>query len=322
MIMFKVINLDQRTDDWHIHRRSHANASEAGVIMGTPGYDIKTWRQLAEVKMGVRKVSLGFGAIAGIENEPHIKELWEIESDRVGSAHVVTGIGKSSFLSASLDWLEWDPHKNPQVGVGRGSEQEWLAEFKSPAHGARSKLWAAVTECQQLGPNQAHITAQLQHQMLVTGAEKIMLVVYDSEGDRIATLEVLADKPYQYELKRQWALFWAYYENGELPPAMDGDVIDMSGDDILEDDVVTYLQIKKELAELNKQEKKKRREIEERANGQSISCGGLQVDRITRKGAVDWRAIQQDEQLSDVLIERYRKESSVYYKFTEKQDAH
>ena len=312
--MFNTIKLDQRTDDWHIHRRNHANASEAGVIMGTPGYDIKTWRQLAEVKMGVREVNLGYGALAGVEHEPHIKELWEIQTDRVGNAHVVTGTGKSSFLSASLDWLEFDPHKNPD-------EQEWLAEFKSPVHGAKSKLWKAVTECKQLGPNQAHINAQLQHQMLVTGAEKIMLVVYDSEADRIATLEVLQDRPYQYELRRKWAEFWSYYSEGKLPPAMDGDVIDLSGDDILEDEVRRYLDVKRELAAVTKEEKKLRKEIEALANGNSIYCAGLQVDRITRKGSVDWRAIQQDEQLSDRMIERYRKPSSVFYKFTEKSNA-
>ena len=217
--MFQIINVEQHTEAWHMHRRNHANASEAGVIMGTPGYDIKTWRQLAEVKMGVREVNLGYGALAGIENEPHIKELWEIQSDRVGSPHVVRGIGKSSFLSASLDWFEWDPHKAPNP-----DEQEWLAEFKSPVHGAKSKLWQAVTEYRQLGPSQAHINAQLQHQMLITSAHKIMLVVYDRHDDRIAMLEVAEDKPYQYRLRRQWALFWSYYANGQLPPAQDGDV--------------------------------------------------------------------------------------------------
>ena len=314
--MFKVINVEQRTDDWHIHRRNHGNASEAATIMGCAAYEPKTWRRLAEVKMGVRDTDVGFGALQGIENEPHIKELFEIETDRQGSSHVVVGINADSFLSASLDWFEWDPHG------GSKADEEWVAEFKSPVHGTKSKLWRAVTECKQLGPNQAHITAQLQHQMMVIGAPKIMLVVYDRHTDEIITLEVAEDKEYQRRLRKNWNEFWAYYSNGKLPPAQDSDVIDMSDDDILADDIRLYLAIKKELTDLARQEKKKRKEIEDRTNGSSIYCAGLQVDRITRIGSVDWRAIQKDEQLSDRLIERYRKPSSVYYKFTERNDAH
>ena len=293
----QIHNVQQRTDEWHALRNAHGTASQAACIMGCSPWMPRTWRELVEVKTGVREIPVLPHMRAGSEDEPIIQNHYELETDQLGNDLVVS----DGVMLASLDWT---PILNdPFDPITK------IAEFKRPFKGTESDLWKMA----QKGGCPDHYYAQIQHQLAVTGALSCDLVVYAHDIDFIHIVEIPPDYDYQEELRSKWAEFWRYYGTGKMPPAQDRDIIDVDDIDLI-DFTTEWKEVSDKLDVLKNREKELRGWITGFADEGSIQCNGVVVERIVRSGTIDWKELVDDQQLDDSLVERFRKKPTVYHR--------
>ena len=285
-------NLLQRSEEWHKFRREHANASESPCILGCSPWLPKTWRQLAEVKLGVVEIKQTAIMRAGAEAEGRISELYEQTNGEIGNDMCIS----EGIFAASLDWTNMDLTR--------------IAEYKTPAKGSKSPMFAK----EEIKDN---VYAQVQHQLMVSNADECDLVVYANDIDEITVVPIVPDIEFQNNLREKWEEFWSYYSEGKLPPAQKGDVIDLSHDEGMVAMAQNYHLARKELDQAKAKENQLRQQLIDNAFDRSIRVNGVTVERIVRKGAVDWKALQHDQQLHDSLIDRFRKPSTVYHRIRE-----
>ena len=292
----QVHNIEQRTDEWHAWRKEHGTASNAPCIMKAAAFAPYTWRQLIEVMTGVREIWVTSAMRRGSEAEEKIQELYEATTGEGGYAMCLS----NGFLGASLDWGYMpDPF----------GDIERAAEFKTPNKGSESPLWKAET----VDDVPMHIRFQIQHQYLVSEAQQIDLVVYAHDLDKIKIIPIPSDRDCQGALREQWDEFWHYYLTGTLPPAQPRDIREIK-DQELNRLLLEYRKVCDQMADLKSNQESLKEDIFKYADESSVSCNGIVVERVVRKGNVDWKELCEDQQLHDSLIEKFRKPSTVYHK--------
>lgn len=288
--------LQQRTQEWHDWRANHATASHAACVMGVAAFEPRTQRQLVEVMHGVREIFVTDAMKRGGESEGRITQLYEAERGLTGAPLVVS----QGYLGASLDWAYQEDPFAPIT---------FVAEFKTPVKGSESKLWKAET----VDDVPIHIRMQIQHQYMVSDCNEIELVVYAHDLDKIKRISIPADPECQGALREQWDIFWDHFTSGEQPPAEPRDIKEVD-DPTLHQLLSDWDYVQIEMRELKDREKELRDQITGYANECSIRCNGTVVERVMRKGSIDWRELCDSQQLHDSLIEQFRKPSTVYHK--------
>ena len=114
-------------------------------------------------------------------------------------------------------------------------------------------------------------------------------------------------------LREQWDEFWHYYLTGTLPPAQPRDIREIK-DQELNRLLLEYRKVCDQMADLKSNQESLKEDIFKYADESSVSCNGIVVERVVRKGNVDWKELCEDQQLHDSLIEKFRKPSTVYHK--------
>ena len=288
--------IEQRTEEWHAWKAQHATASNAACIMGVAVFEPKTPRKLIEVMTGVRSIFVTDAMKHGSESEDTIKDHYEEATGLEGSPLVIS----NGYLGASMDWSHME---NPFAPIDRS------AEFKTPVKGSKSKLWAAKT----VDDVPIHYRLQIQHQYMVSESEQIDLVIYATDIDQIKIIPIPPDPECQGALREKWDEFWHYYTQGITPPAQRGDVKD-SDDPVLHTLIADFEHVQQEIKESKEREKELHDQITEFADVCSIRCNGHIIERIVRKGNVNWKELCADQQLHDSFVNRFRKPSTVYHK--------
>ena len=279
--------------------------------MGYSPWFPKTWRQLAEVKSGAVEIEVTPWMMAGSEAEPRIKELYEYSQMPDVMPHL-TGtdmVVSRGIFSASLDWGNFELTR--------------IAEFKTPSKGSKSPLWKGLKDGVAIPlPNiPDHYYAQMQHQLMVSGAEYCDFVVYAKDIDEITIQRVRPEENYHWVLQTKWEEFWSFFSEGKLPPLMHGDVVDKSDNADLVALVEQHSLSKVNLTRALEQEKNLREQLYKHAPTHSVQVNGTVIERVVKRGSVDWKRLQDDQQLADSLVERYRKPSTMYHRIRESKDA-
>jgi putative phage-type endonuclease len=195
--MSKIVQLVQGSEAWLEHRRGLRNASETPAVLGispwmTP-YQLwlqKTGRTVPEVNEAMRR---------GTALEPQARAAYEDRTGLVMQPLVL----QDGLYSASLD--------------GMTLAGDLIVEIKVPYRGQGSTLWQAV----EAGEVPVYYLAQIQHQLMVSGAELAHLWVYD--GQQGLLREVTPDSGYAERIRAAWDAFAVFLDGDTPPPLADAD---------------------------------------------------------------------------------------------------
>lgn len=190
--MNTTLKLVQGTDDWHKHRALYRNASETSAVMG-----LSPWvspYQMWEVKTGRRAIEVSYPMQRGMALEPKARASYEDSTGFIMEPAVMI----DGDYSASLD--------------GISLSGQLLLEIKCPMKGQRGETWAAALK----GTVEPHYAVQIQHQLMVTGAAKAHLYVFD--GDVGTVVEVLPDTAVMAQIRSNWDDFMKLVVSDTPPP--------------------------------------------------------------------------------------------------------
>ena len=185
----KRVDLDQAGPSWHKWRKGGLGGSDACAVMGDVGWTSPD--ELMENKLGMREFAESARMARGKELEPEARRLY-CERHGVQMEPVCVEHDQHPCLRASLDGLSPD-----------GS---LVLEIKCPSYAGHKKaLWGIYPD---------YYRAQLQHQLMVTGAARLHYASYRPDpaefqaDEYLAVLEVLPDPEYQARLMEAELAFW------------------------------------------------------------------------------------------------------------------
>ena len=143
--MSTIINLVQGSELWLAHRRGLRNASESAVLGISPWC---TPYQLWLLKTGRAEPDVNANMRRGTALEPAARSAYEESTGHVTQPLVL----QDGLYSASLD--------------GMTLAGDLIVEIKVPFNGRESALWQEI----EAGQVPGHYAAQIQHQLMVSGA--------------------------------------------------------------------------------------------------------------------------------------------------------
>lgn len=182
----KTINLIQGSPEWHAHRLSHFNASEAAAMLGldpkTSRNDLlrmKATGNEKEFSEWVQKNILDHGHEVEAMARPIVEKL--IDDD----LYPVTAVADSGNLSASFDGLTL-------MGDTAFEHKQWNESL--------------VDMVLQDEVPDTHMP-QLQQQLLISGAEEVMFVVSDGTPEKMVRVAVTPVQEWFDRIINGWAQF-------------------------------------------------------------------------------------------------------------------
>ncbi len=191
-------SVDQKSEDWYEWRRKGIGASDAPIIMGVSPY--KTPYQLWEDKTGRRtEEESNWATRRGNENEPRARAHYEFIRG-VDAPPRVCEHYQLRWLRASLD------------GYYEIDQQKVVIEIKCPGK--------AEHEGAKEGKVPAKYYPQCQHQLMVTGADRVDYISYNVD---IAIVEVYPDREYISNYLQKALAFWQLVQTDTPPPFVDRD---------------------------------------------------------------------------------------------------
>jgi putative phage-type endonuclease len=190
--MSNIVRLIQGSDEWHQHRLLYRNASETAAVMGLSPW--LTPYGLWEIKTGRRTQECNYVMQRGLELEPLARQAYERDTGSIMEPAVMV-LGD---YSASLDGLTFD-----------GSV---LLEAKCPFKGAESETWKQA----MIGQVEPHYIVQVQHQLMVSGADRCHFWVFDGQDGIL--VEVLPDRAAFDQIRSAWDEFWTKFVVIDTPP--------------------------------------------------------------------------------------------------------
>lgn len=284
----KIINLPQGSDEWHQHRLQHRNASETAIVMGASPW--MTPFELWELRTHRRKPSVNAAMQRGTQLEPEARAAYEAATGHVMQPLVLV----NGEYSASLDGMTLDA--------------KLFVEIKCPFRGRRSNLWQQTAS----GEIPTHYAWQIQHQLMVSGADVAHLYVYDSEGRDGILIEV-QPQPDQWTLIRKaWDQFMTYINTDSPPPLCDQDVVERT-DDGWRDAAEKYMEAKRLTEDAESKLQAAKDFLLKLVNHASESGCGIGVSRYWKKGTIDYKRVPA---LQDIDLEPFRKPGTLETRIT------
>ncbi len=181
----KIIDgLVQNTPEWHAFRRLHLGASDAATIMGTNPW--RSQRSLWEEKALGWEQDFDKKALARMKKGQQMEPLALADYQTRTGYSMQSMVGEHSlfpFLSASFDGMTKDLGKSVEIKCG-------LSSYKLA-------ISLIIPE---------YYIAQLQHQMMISGHEKMDYYCFDGTDGLL--IEIERDENYQKELLEKLSEFW------------------------------------------------------------------------------------------------------------------
>ena len=259
------------------------------MILGISSF--KTPFQLYQEKIGERPETVEtFIMRRGKELEAPARELYEMETGfsvfPTCLAHPVL-----PWLKASLDGITPD--------------QERIVEIKCLGKTAHEAAFDGIVP--------AEYEWQCQHQLLVSGAKVCdYYSFYDSQGIRVE-IEPNLDAFFRIELEA--AVFRSRILH-KIPPPLSRRDCKVINDEAYQALVARYRELAAEEKRLGAEIKHLKQKLAEADKHPLIEIDGLRIQKIVRKGAVDYSKIPA---LANIDVEKYRKPQTEYVKLYEKK---
>jgi putative phage-type endonuclease len=276
MIMSTIIQLVQGSEAWHAHRRGLRNASETPAVLG-----ISPWvtpYQLWLLKTGRAAPTVNVAMRNGTALEPLARHVYEVETSNVMQPLVL----QDGLYSASLDGMTLDG--------------DLIVEIKCPYKGAASALWQSV----EGGMVPDHYAAQIQHQLMVSGAGQAHLWVFDGERGLLRVVE--PDAAAVQAIRTAWDTFAVFLDTDAPPPLVDADTTHRDDAQWVQA-ALAYTQAKHAAMASDEALDRAKEALVALARHPREQGGGVSVTRYWKAGNVDYRKVIE---LKGVDLERYR----------------
>ena len=194
-----IVQLTQGSPEWHAYRHSRRNASESAAVLGLSPW--MTPYKLWLLKTGRSETKVTHAMQRGTDMEPLARAAYEEQTGLVMQPLVL----EAGDYSASLD--------------GMTLEGDLVLEIKCPLRGTRSDLWLDV----QAGQVPEHYAIQVQHQLMVAGADLAHLWVFD--GSKGILHAIARDEAVMSRIQEGWENFQQYLTSDTPPPLTDADTV-------------------------------------------------------------------------------------------------
>lgn len=275
-------HLEQGTPEWLAWRRSRRMASLAPAVMDASPYQ-KPRHVVAYYRNG--KSQAQTPAMAhGHQYEPQARAY---AAGILGE--LLTPIcAENGDYGASLDGLTDDG--------------KVIVETKCPYRGKESPIWENMARYQSPGG----YVWQIQHQLMVTGAERCLYVVWCGEGLADALhLWVSPDADKQAQLRAAWDALWADFVAGKGAERDDEAWLAA---------VARYRAARVAADAATDALETARASLVDITTSSCETGGGLRVQRVERRGNIDYAKVPQ---LAGVDLDPYRKAGSVSWRVDE-----
>ncbi len=274
--MSAILKLVQGTPEWRQHRAKSRNASETAAVLGVSPF--QTPYQLWLLKTGRTEQKVTAPMIRGTELEPAARAAYELQTGHIMEPLVLV----DGDYSASLD--------------GITLAGDFILEIKCPYKGAASPLWQSVVA----GEVPEYYGYQIEHQLMVSGARRAHLWVYD--GKEGLLLEVAARTDRWDLIRRAWDEFTKYLVTDTPPPLSDRDT-KTRDDQEWKDAAAKYLSAKQqsEVSAVALDEAKAA--LVALTSHPSESGAGVSVSQFFKRGSVEYKRVPA---LRGVDLEAYR----------------
>ena len=261
-----IIQLAQGSPEWHAYRQSRRNASESAAVLGLSPW--VTPYQLWLVKTGRSETRVTHAMQRGTDLEPLARAAYEDQTGLVMQPLVLEAGG----YSASLD--------------GMTLEGDLVLEIKCPLRGTRSDLWQDV----QSGQVPAYYAIQVQHQLMVSGADLAHLWVFDGSKGILHAIERDADA--MERIQAGWDAFEQYLTADTPPPLSVADTA-VRNDQAWADAAAAYTLAKREADAQAERLEAARQALVALAQHPKEQGAGVSVTRFWRQGNVDYKKVPQ-----------------------------
>ena len=307
----KIVDLKQRTPEWHAWRNAGVTASEAPVLMGSP---YKTpWRLWAEKRGLVLPEDLSGNPHVqrGLREEPIARRRFE-NRHGVLLLPICAQSSDEPILRASFDGLTDDGHP---VELKAPTE----AKFRdAQANGSESELYRRYY-------------AQVQTQIYVAESDKAFLSLIF--GEEVLDLDVPRDDGCIVQIVERARVFWECIQTGKEPPLdPERDLYVPKGPELdawlrLAADYRQFDEKRTPYVAELKAIEKRMAEMEQRFLAMMgeftlAESSGLRISRYFRRGAIDYRAallqLRPDIQESD--LEPFRRKGAEQVRLTLRDD--
>jgi putative phage-type endonuclease len=274
--MSAVLKLVQGSQEWLDYRRTMRNASETPAVLG-----ISPWvtpYQLWLIKSGRSTQAVTQAMTHGTQLEPQARAAYEVQTGHVMNPLVM----QDGQYSASLD--------------GITLAGDLVLEVKCPFRGRQSSLWKAAKD----GETPPYYAAQIQHQLMVSGAAEAHLWVY-IEGEGIQ-LTQRRDEAAMEAIRGAWDTFAGYLTTDTPPPLSEADTAQRSDPDWIEA-AQEFISAKQQADAASEALEKARQKLIDLTRSPRESGAGVSVVKLWKAGTVDYKKIPE---LRGVDLERYR----------------
>jgi len=269
----QTLDLEQGSQEWLDARKDHFCASEAPAVMSVNPYFPRNPTELAKQKLGYVNTFVSQAMKEGQRLEPIIRQQIKAQT---GIGFVPAVMVKDKYL-ASLD--------------GINLYGDIILEIKAPQSKNAMVKWAM--EGRVILPHQY----QIQHQLMVSGADKCIYAVRNPEDGQIITCDVFPDQILQQKLKQAWA---------DFQPLMELTEDELKTSEPLPADlapaVETYLKGKalaKQAADIIKTAQAEI--LADLDDSKSYENDKIRISRRQRKGTLDKTALEAEVDLSKYI---------------------
>lgn len=281
----KKIDLDQGTDKWLSWRKTVITATDCPAIMGSSPWSTayKCWQK----KLGLVEEQKSNEAMErGKRLEPEARAQFS-ERFGINMNSVVVESDEFDFLGASLDGLS---------DCGK-----YIVEIKCGGWNLHKQALDG-----HIPPYYRH---QIQHQLLVTGAEKAFYYSYD--GKQGVCIEVNPDRGFKEGFLPKAREFWRCVAFAEPPPLEDSDYKDMSDEPKWRIYSEKYRKVSEQIKSLEQVKEDYRQELLTLCEDKNCTGNGVKALKMVLKGRVAYDEIPE---IKNVDLDKYRKGSTTTWK--------
>lgn len=277
----------QGTNEWHAIRKKKIGASEASICLG-----INPWKSAYELffdKLSLEIDRTDSPAMArGRALEPFARAAFSLETG-IEVEPKTYQHGSIDYMMASLD--------------GISSDMKNIVEIKCP--GAEDHYLALQ------GQIPLKYVPQLQHQLEVCQCDKVFY--YSFDGEKGVVVEVFRDDKYIKEMLLRESEFWECLQSCTPPPMTEKDYVLIDNQE-WKHATEEWIATKKLLNSIELKEKEWKEKLLSLAQNRNAKGNGVAVQKVIRKGSIDYSSITA---LQELDLELYRKPPIEYFKIGE-----
>lgn len=273
----KRVDLEQGSEEWLAWRRRRAMASETSAIMGCNPY--QTAEQIRSIKRGTNKQYTNAAMERGHREEVIARQVYEADTADLFQPACF----EMDKFGASVDGINMD-----------GTQ---LLEIKSPVDGRNSARWATTAD----GGITDYDYLQVQHQLMVTGAQLCYFMVWSGEPESEQPYVGIMVEPNPNiwgQIVEAWAEFWPTVQEREDDEWREASDAYKAAKIAHEESAKALDEAKLKLFTLS---------------GNYSYGNGVRVKEVSRSGSIDWKAVRESELGDDVDLEQYRKPGTSFF---------